>query len=485
MAETVTDGNLSPGTGQIDAPLPMDLSKELAQRITATGCDDIPKIAVENAKVAIVDTLGVLLAGSQEAATALVRRVLGPYTNKGKSVVLGTDVRATCLDAALINGTASHALDFDDMSDAMGGHPSAPVLSALLALADELGANGRALLHAYIVGFETEIKIARGVNFHHYKKGWHPTSTLGVFGAAAACACLLSLDEREIATALSLSVSLSSGVKANFGTMTKPLHVGHCARSGLLAALLANEGFTASSDAFEHTQGFLNVFNGPGTFNVNRILESWADPLEIVTPGAAIKRYPCCASTHPAIDAMLEIVRSHQPQSNAVCKIDAWIHARRLEHTNRPNPQTATEAKFSLQYCVALALLHGKVTLSDFEDKFFPDPSALELLRNIHVAAYPDNQIGTANDYGAVVTVTMTDGNIYSVKLDSALDQSTNSQVARDILRTKFEDCAGKALSPERVETLYETVQELEELSDIRRLTEIMAVTCPLRNVRT
>ena len=175
----------------------------------------------------------VILAGSSEPSAAILRDILGEESRPGTSVVFGTKGKTNCLDAALMNGTAAHALDFDDVSDAMGGHPSAPVLTALLALGDAIGAHGRDVLNAFVAGFETEIRIAKAVNFHHYKKGWHPTATLGVFGAAAACARLLSLEEKQIASALSMSASMSSGLKANFGTMTKPLHVGNCARSGV------------------------------------------------------------------------------------------------------------------------------------------------------------------------------------------------------------------------------------------------------------
>jgi 2-methylcitrate dehydratase PrpD len=210
---------------------------------------------------------------SSGSAQMTVARVLGAGSVSGPSLVLGHDRRTVCLNAALINGTAAHALDFDDCSNTLGGHPSVPIVPALVALAEEVYAGGREVLLAYVIGFETQARIARAVNFYHYQKGWHPTATLGIFGAAAACARLLGLPEDRVATALSLSVSLASGVKANFGTMTKPLHVGQCSRNGLFAALLAREGFTAHPEAFEDERGFLNVFNGPGTFNADEILE--------------------------------------------------------------------------------------------------------------------------------------------------------------------------------------------------------------------
>ena len=229
----------------------------------------------------------------------------------GPCLIFGTEQRVAALDAALINGTASHALDFDDCSDTLGGHPSAPILPALFALAETRTVDGRAFIAAYVAGWETETRIARGVNFHHYEKGWHPTATLGVFGSTAACCHLLGLTPEATATALGLAASFASGVKANFGTMTKPLHVGHCSRNGMLAALLAADGFTANAGALEHRQGFLHVFNGEGNFDADAILRDWGQPWDIVQPGVAIKQYPCCGSTHPAVDAMLSLVREH------------------------------------------------------------------------------------------------------------------------------------------------------------------------------
>jgi 2-methylcitrate dehydratase PrpD len=453
----------------------MSISVQLAKRIVAPRYDDLPEAAVNSAKMAILDTVGVTLAGAREQAPTIAGRVLGEGATKGSSLVFGSDHRTTCLDAALINGTAAHALDFDDCSNTLGGHPSAPIVPGLIALAEEVDASGRELLLAYVAGFETETRIARGVNFHHYEKGWHPTATLGIFGAAAACARLLGLPEERVATALSLSVSLASGVKANFGTMTKPLHVGQCSRNGLFAALLARDGFTANPDAFEHTQGFFNVFNGPGTFDADKILDHWADPLDIVMPGVAIKQYPCCGSTHSAIDAMIEIVRAHPIEPEHVSQVDCWIHARRLRHTNQPDPQSALEAKFSLQYCVARALMHGKVVLEHFEDAACRDPEARRITQRVHAAPYTEAQFDATNHFGAEVAVTLDGGQTYSAKLQSALGRTSANPIPPELLKAKFESCAGKVLTPEQVAQLHASIQQLEHIRSIRQLTAMMA----------
>ena len=300
----------------------MTIAEALAERIAGVRYDDLPAPALHWAKVAILDTVGCTLAGSAEPCARIADRVVTGGASSGPSLIFGTDRRAAPLDAALINGTAAHALDYDDVSNSMGGHPSAPLLPALFALAETRNTDGRAFLAAFVTGFETETRIGRGVNFHHYEKGWHPTATLGVFGATAACCHLLGLPQEQTAVALGLAASFASGVKANFGTMTKPLHVGHCSRNGLLAALLAADGFTANPGAFEHKQGFLAVFNGAGNFNADAILRDWGAPWDIVEPSVGIKQYPCCGSTHSAVDAMLMLVREHDLTPAMVARVE-------------------------------------------------------------------------------------------------------------------------------------------------------------------
>jgi 2-methylcitrate dehydratase PrpD len=454
----------------------MPISYELAKRIIGIRYEELPCEAIRQAKRAILDTLGVALAGSGEPAVTLLRKVLGEESTAGHSVVFGSQQRTGSLGAALINGTAAHALDFDDVSDAMGGHPSAPVLAALLALADRIDADGKQVLNAFIAGFETEVRIAKAVNFHHYKKGWHPTATLGIFGASAACARLLELDELKIATALSLSTSLAAGLKSNFGTMTKSLHVGNIARAGLLSALLASQGFTAGPDAFEHKQGFLNVFNGEGTYVQGKMFDSWANPLEIVDPGVVIKQYPCCASTHSAIDTLIALARDNHIAADQVAKIEVWIHERRLEHTNRPDPQTSTAAKFSLQYCLARALMHKNVVLEHFEGQAFLEPRARAILQKVKAAPYSTEQFGAENDYGAEIKLTLCDGQIYLGKLDESLGASDRHPLPTGALQAKFENCAGRILPFEQIRELQNTVERLENLSNVRELT---ALTIP------
>ncbi len=215
----------------------MTIAAEIATRVLATRYDILPPEAVHWAKIGLLDTIGVTIAGSQDRSTRIVTRVT--TGSSGASLLFGQDKRVSAADAAQINGTAAHALDFDDCNNTLGGHPSAPVLPVLFALADEYGASGRDFITAYVAGFETECKLSMCVNLYQYTKGWHPTVTVGIFGGTAAACHLLGLDEEKTTLALCIAASMAAGLKANLGTDTKPLHVGNCARSALFAALLA------------------------------------------------------------------------------------------------------------------------------------------------------------------------------------------------------------------------------------------------------
>ncbi len=462
--DTATPHTQPPGGG---------LAQFLGSKVAAMQFEQLPAEAVHWARVGILDTVGVTLAGAIEPCARLLTQALG--TSAGHAVIFGTDLRCNPLDAALINGTASHALDFDDCNNTLGGHPSVPILPALFALADEVGATGREFVTAYVAGFEVETKIAMSVHFHHYTKGWHPTATLGVFGAAAACARLLRLNASQTAVALGLAASGSSGLKANFGTMTKPMHIGRCAREGLLAAKLAQAGFTANGqDVFEHPQGFFEVYNGQGHYDAVRGREAWASPLDIVAPGIAIKQYPCCGSTHPAIDSALELFEQHTITADDIARVDIWIHARRLQHTNRPQPRTGLDAKFSVQYVVSRALLDGVVSLEHFEGQAVGDPRVAALLPRVYAQPYDTQQFDAANHFGAEVRVTFKNGQTLSAKVQQPLGRTSANPLPADRLKTKFELCAARVLDASACARAYAAIGQIETLDDVRTITALL-----------
>ena len=457
----------------------MSLSLELASRILAFDPSRAEPETLEAARIAVTDTLAVTLLGASDPATKILATTPGIADGEGPCVVVGTPLKRSLLDATLLNGVASHAHDFDDFTQEFGGHPSVPVLPPLLALADTRKFSGLDLLHAYIVGVEAETRIASGVHFHHYEKGWHPTATLGVFGAAAACAYLIGLSDNQTATALCIGASLACGIKANFGTMTKPLHVGHCARNGLLAALLAEGGFSANLAAFEAPQGFLNVFNGPGRYDVDRMLEQWFDPPLVLKPGISIKQFPCCGSAHPAIYVALDLKRDHAIDAGDINEIEIRTHPLRLPHTDNPKPETPLQAKFSIQYCVARALSSGNVSLSDFEHERIRDAEARRLMASTRVvpdAAFAGNK---RRAFGASVAVSLTDGRQLKGEVAQRAGRGRDDPMSTRELKGKFDDCTRKALPQARAEALWALLTGLERLPEVGELTRALALETP------
>jgi 2-methylcitrate dehydratase PrpD len=457
----------------------MTLSLELASRICAFDSSRAAPEVLEAARTAVTDTLAVTVLGASDPATQILERTPGLADGEGPCVVVGTPLKRSLLDAALLNGVASHAHDFDDFTQEFGGHPSVPVLPGLLALADARTFSGRNLLHAFIVGVEAETRIASGVHFHHYEKGWHPTATLGVFGAASACAYVMGLNDQQTATALCIAASLASGVKANFGTMTKPLHVGHCARNGLLAALLAEAGFSANLAAFEAPQGFLNVFNGPGRYDVDRMLDPWFDPPLVLEPGISIKQFPCCGSTHPAIYAALGLRRDHDIDSGDISEIEIRTHPLRLPHTDNPMPESPLQAKFSIQYCVARALSSGNVSLSDFGQEQIRDPETRRLMGS--TAVVPDAAFAGSKHraFGASVAVGLNDGRRLKGEVAQRAGRGRDDPMSTEELKAKFDDCTRNALPEARAAALWALLGGLEQVPEAGQLTRALAVEMP------
>jgi len=470
MAEAATP--LDAAASQAPGELP--LAAALARRVHALGAGALDARTVDAARTAIIDTLGVTLLGSGERAVAMLRATLGDSL-AGPAQVAGSAETASVLDAALLNGVASHALDFDDFTQDFGGHPSVPVVPGLLALAQARHASGRALIAAYVAGVETETRIAHGVHFHHYEKGWHPTSTLGVFGAAAAASHLLRLDEGATAHALAIAASLASGLKANFGTSTKPLHVGHCTRAGVHAALLAEQGFDASAGAFEHPQGFLRVYNGEGRYDVEAMLAPWYEPPLVCEPGISLKQFACCGSTHPAIYMALALREEEPVQPQAITSVEVLTHPRRLPHTDNPDPRTPLEAKFSMQYCVARALADGEPRLAHFEGDAPGDARVRALMQRVRVGPHPEMASRRDRAFGAEVIVELAGGRRLSRRTEHMPGRGPANPMSRQELEAKFMDCASRALGEARAATLFNALCALESAPDVAAVAALTA----------
>ena len=447
----------------------------LSERITGFDPAAISPKAIEVAKAGIADTIGVTLAGLPEPCTQILLSTPGIADASGPCSILGAKQKTSALDATLVNGIASHALDFDDFSDVLGGHQSVPLVPVLFALAEEHGLTGRELIDAYVVGFEVEHRFAMALHQHHYDKGWHPTATLGIFGTVASAAYALKLNPTQTTRALAIAASLAAGIKANFGTMTKPLHVGHSGRSGLMATLMAQRGFEANPQAMEHHQGFFNVFNGEGTFDATPLLSAWTLPLTIELPSIGIKQFPCCGSTHHAIAAMLALRADDGVTADNAESITIHVHQRRFRHTNTAFPRSVLQAKFSQQYAVARALLDGAVRLKDFEDDAFLQPEIVRLLEKVTVVPFGEPGAPEGGTWDAEVSVKLSDGSTRTKRIDNMVGRSGDNAMSRDELYAKYADCASKVISKADADASFEALMNLDSVTDFAKLTAHLA----------
>ncbi|HJV59198.1 MAG TPA: MmgE/PrpD family protein, partial [Methylomirabilota bacterium] len=442
----------------------MNVTAMLAEFLTKSRLEDCPEAALDSARRAILDCLGVMLAGSVEPAARILQRVAQAEGGLPVATVVGTGRRTGAVWAALCNGTAAHALDFDDTNFALMGHPSAPVLAAALAAGELALADGRAVLHAFLLGFEVETTLAEVINPPHYEHGWHATCTLGTLGAAAAAARLLGLDATQARHALAVAASQSSGLKENFGTMTKPFHAGHAARSGVLSALMAREGWTASEHAIEGPQGFLSVL-GAG----KRALEplgTLGAPWKILTTGVAVKPYPSCACTHSIIDGALELRRTEGIRADDVEELTVGVCAgvpRILIHSR---PRTGLEAKFSAEFSAAAALTEGRVGMATFQDDRAQDPAIRRLMERVHVVVDPDIPGDLERHMWTRLTVRLRDGRRATIGPRPVPGHPANP-LKLEALREKFRECAGLVLPADRVDSVAQMVESLDTCPDL------------------
>jgi 2-methylcitrate dehydratase PrpD len=371
--------------------------------------------------------------------------------------------------AALANGTAAHALDFDDMCFVSLAHPSAPLVPALLAAAESERLTGRAVLDAYAVAFEIEARLGRLMNPRHYQRGWHCTSTLGTIGAAAAVSRLLGLDATAAGHALAIAASEASGLKENFGTMVKPLHAGLAARNGVLAALLARGGMTASEQALDGPQGFLRAFDSEGPA-LDQAIADLGARWEILDTGVTVKLYPSCAGTHPSLDAILYLRRREGFSADEVERIDIDVDSIVPTILIYDRPSTGLEAKFSLPFCAAAAVLFGRVGIDTFDSATLVNPRVTSLMARVNMRVDRSLDAGAPPLTHARVHVRLRDGRVLEREANGA--KGYPEQPASDAeLNAKFLACASRALTQPAAARALALLRQIEQLEDVRTLT--------------
>ena len=345
------------------------------------------------------------------------------------------------------------------------------VVPAVLALAESLGASGRDVLTAFVLGFEISSKIAAGVEPALSMNGWHTTSAVGIFGAAAASAKLLGLNREEVQNALGIAASFAGGLVRNFGTSIKPIHAGQAAENGLKAALLAQKGITADQDVLSGKWGFPDVF--AREFDQDQMTANLGEPFEVMTNG--FKFYPCCASAHTAIDAVLAMVQETPIAASEVEKVEVGTVPVNLDNLKFTSPQNPTQAKFSMQFCLASALLEKKVTLESFTDERIHDPLVRALMPRISMHLHPDlaylGYVGTEN---SIVTIYMQNGHKHEKRVDIPRGHYKNP-LSQEELVWKYSQCAQRVLSAKAVEESSATILDLPALGNISQLMSILA----------
>src|SRR6266852_1779713 len=373
----------------------MALTQELGRFVAGLSFDKLPPKAVEVARTGFIDTIATMIAGAHDPAPQLLRRGLDPAP--GPASLYFSGETATAPEAAWINGTAGHALDYDDVG--CRGHVSTVLVPALLAEAETLGLGGREIFAAYVAGYETWAELARRDPGHHHKKGWHPTGIFGAIGAGAACAALRRLDPTRATAAIALAASLAGGIMANFGTMTKPFHAGRAAHAGVVSARLAEAGFTASPDALEHSQGFLSAVSPEGRADRDGPTPGLGAEWQIVKQGLSIKKYPSCYCTHRALDGMLELLARRPLKPAEIGHITVSISETHSLILRNHTPETGLAAKFSMEFAMAAAVISRRAGLAEYTDEFVRRPEVQDLMRRVAIETnenYDPVQIGAS-----------------------------------------------------------------------------------------
>lgn len=422
---------------------------------------------------AVQDTIGVMLAGAAEPVASILRRTALAEVAEGPASLFGTSHTTSATWAALVNGTAAHALDFDDMCWMSLAHPSAPLVAAGMATAEWVGASGRRVLEGYVVGFEIEAALGRAMNPSHYEQGWHCTSTLGTIGSAAAAARVMGLRSETTSRALAIAASEASGLKENFGTMVKPLHAGLAARNGVLAALLARNELTASRRAIDGPQGLLVAMMG-GDGDLDASLSALGQRWEIVDEGITVKLYPSCAGTHPTIDTLIDLRREHDLGPNDIAAVDVGVDAVMPTVLIHDRPTSGLEAKFSLHFCAAAALAHGRVGMEMFEPSGVLDPVVQRLIPLVTMRV-DDALVGASPPLThAQIRVTLSDGRMLERTVVGARGYPDRpaSTVERD---GKFLECAARSVSSAAAARALDHLKALDTSLDAKVLAALLA----------
>ena len=442
----------------------MKVTERLARYVLETSYPSFPKEVVHQGKRCFLDLLGVALGGAKQPLTRILLKTVKDFGGKPQATILGHGLKTNVMNAAFVNGAMAHALDYDDTHSGSLGHPSAPLIPAVLAVAEWKGLSGKSALEAFILGFEVETRIGLGMGMKHYDRGWHATSTFGRFGAAVAAGKLLGLSLEEMKIALGLAGTQAAGLRLVFGTMTKPFHPGKCAFDGVLSAILAQRGFTCAPNIIEGKKGYWEVLGDDS--NLEPMVKDLGKKYEVLKN--TFKPYAACLLTHPTIDAILEMRNKYNLKPEDVEAISCDVGKFCLDSAGQVEPKTGLSGKFSTYYCAALALAEGEAGENMFTDKKVQDPQMVALRKKVKAKVVPGYK-----DTEAKVTITAKGGKKYSAYVDTPKGDPRNPPTDEE-LENKFRSLAPFVLPQSKIDRLVKAIWSLEKLDDVRRLISLL-----------
>ena len=458
------------------------LTAYAANFICKTQLKDIPENVLDLGKKSMLDGLGLAIAGSVAKSGELVRKHLHAQgLNSGTATVIGSNLRCAPRFAAFANGVGVHADDYDDTqlavaSDRVYGlltHPTAPALPAALAVGEQNNASGADVFLAYHLGVELECKIAEAINPRHYQTGFHATATCGTFAAAAAAGKILNLNLETMRRALSIAGSQSAGLRENFGTMTKPFHAGRASESGVVAAEFAALGWTATDIILEAPRGFFQAAGGG--FEDDFIRDKLGHPWTFASPGVSIKPHPSGSLTHPGMTEMLRLIKAHHLVANDVVSVKVGTNHNMPNALIHHQPQNELQAKFSMEFCMAILLLEGRGGLSEFTDEVVLRADVQEMIKRVHFGVDDEAEQAGFHKMTTIITITLKNGQVIRGSADFGRG-SPAMPMSYDEVADKFlENCAYAHFSPVSSKRIISVVQSIEQLTSIRELTALLS----------
>lgn len=454
-----------------------------AQFVCDAQLKDLPADVIELGKKSMLDGIGLAISGSVAKSGELVRNYLQAQgVTSGTSTVIGSNIKTAPRFAAFANGVGIHADDYDDTQLAVAAdrvyglltHPTAPALPSAIAVGEQLNASGANVFLAYQLGVELECKIAEAINPRHYQTGFHATATCGTFASAAAAGKLMGLNLETMRRALSIAGSQSAGLRENFGTMTKPFHAGRASESGVVASEFASIGWTATDVILESPRGFFSAAGGG--YDEASILGKLGSPWTFSFPGVSIKPHPSGSLTHPGMTELLRLIKEHHIQATDVASMKVGTNHNMPNALIHHKPQNELQAKFSMEFCMAILLLEGRAGLSEFTDEVVLRPDVQELISRIDFGVDDEAERAGFHKMTTILTINMKDGRVIRGVADFGRG-SPAIPMNYDEVADKFrENCEFARFSSSRAEEVVNIVRSIESLKSIKELTALLAI---------